>query len=398
VNRIADNNDHYINNCLDQSDKSNKDNFLESGSTHISSGTTHIQKNAQQLQHLGAFHKVRWEDLEKLTKSKFSDLYKGITYLDLCTGKNKLVQTPDQARNTLQYYRKKGKLFVHNRRKSQQYFLSHDEAEYSFLRSTYFEGGGVQARKWGYGRAATPPRPQITRSSAVADSFVKFLAIAKTTRLYIHNLTFHVSLNNPRPTVDNPYDRLTQYCNLKENKTKEYEYRRGKTHVKFRAYPNNTVDIHISCSDNPFPLESQEDVTTLFCFIAGVHETLRVWLQDISNTITPPVHDWTFTRAEFNKDVPCSPALYFNGPNIQIRAAEGVFRIYTKAMLTDNDPYHHLFIRQEKALPKDAVTKFTEEAIYNLMKNTDTDPYTAIGNDSSSCPPAAEKKKEEDVK
>jgi hypothetical protein len=363
-------------------------NDQELRSTYICTASTHSHKNGHlQQQQQEHYHKVRWEDIQKLAAAKFSDTHEGITYLDLCTGSNKLVYTPKHARFTLRYYKRKGQLFTSNRRNPQQYFLSKEESEFSLFKCTHFDTTGVQARKQGAEQAfGHAHAPITTTATVIADTFLESLAIAKTTPLYIHNLAFHVQLYHPR-IDDNPYDRITNnYCTLRENKTKEYEYRRGKTHVKFKAYPNNTVDIHISCSNNPFPLETQEDVTTLFCFVGGVHETLRVWLSDISNTITPPLHDWKFIRADLNKDVPASPKLFFSMPKMQLRTAEDVFRIYAKPLPineTSSFSKNYLYIRQEKMLSKDAVPAFTKDAIYDLMKNTDTDPYTAINNDNS---------------
>lgn len=355
-------------------------NILKSESTHISTGTTYFQQFGYRV----SCFCVRWKDVHTRAAAKFSRDEEGITYVELCRGRNKLVQTPKQAQNVLRYWKKKRLLFTYGRTKPQQYFLSEDVAEYSFLKSTHFDTTAVHGRKTdiysGYARPDEPVLPKATgtsttavaaASAAAANTFLQCLALAKFQPLAIHNLCFHIQLSNPRREHDNPYDRIkTCAITEKHNRTKRYEYRRGKAHITFRAFPNNSVDVYVACSGDPFPLDTQEDVTSLFCFVGAVHDTLRVWLSDISNTITPPVHDWQLVRADLNRDVRVTPLLYFAMPKMQLRTAEGVFRIYAKT-LSDG----HLYNRQEKMLPKGAVGScFTEDAIYELMKNVDTDP------------------------
>jgi hypothetical protein len=232
----VDNTDFAIKNFGTSDQSNNSNNVLKSRSTHISTGSTHFDENGHVEQQLEHYHKVRWEDIQKLAAAKFSHSHEGITYLDLCTGSNKLVYTPKHARFTLRYYKRKAQLFTSNRRNPQQYFLSKEESEFSFVKCTHFDTTGVQARKQeagqAYGHAHAPHHNTTTTTTitaiAAADTFLQCLAIAKTTPLHIHNLAFHVQLNNPRPTVDNPYDRITHNYILRENRTKEYEYRRAK--------------------------------------------------------------------------------------------------------------------------------------------------------------------------
>jgi hypothetical protein len=192
-------------------------------------------------------------------------------------------------------------------------------------------------------------------------------------------------LNNPYQSEDDdfdllPYNRIQSKPTEGRTQTKRLEYRRGKRKVTFRAFLDDSVDVYVSCSDCPFALETQEDVTALFAFLGGIQETLICWLHDTSLRFVPPLHSWHLIRIDLNRDVPCSPELYFSMPKIALKEAEQVFRLYPK-MLNDGK----LYIRQETMISSSSSSSssngssssnlsLTENTIFELMANAITDP------------------------
>ncbi len=60
--------------------------------------------------------------------------------------------------------------------------------------------------------------------------------------------------------------------------------------------------IYISCSDNQFRLQNEEDTTAIMVFHAGV-EKLRLLFADIRNEIVQPVDRWSLKACDVNKDI-----------------------------------------------------------------------------------------------
>ena len=74
--------------------------------------------------------------------------------------------------------------------------------------------------------------------------------------------------------IKNYYDEINIEQITKGNKSKSYETNIGARNVNYQVYPDGTVMIYISCSDIPFKLVVEEDVSSFFAFLGQVKDRL----------------------------------------------------------------------------------------------------------------------------
>ena len=63
--------------------------------------------------------------------------------------------------------------------------------------------------------------------------------------------------------------------------------------VSFVVYPNGKVMISVTCSNNAFKLENDEDESTLFSFLGQVKDRLFIcFLNDPRERAVPSIMEW----------------------------------------------------------------------------------------------------------
>ncbi len=130
------------------------------------------------------------------------------------------------------------------------------------------------------------------------------------------------------------------------------------------AYPNGSMMLHISCSDNPFRLQYEDDVSTIMTFLGRVEERLHYLLSDARGIIVPPVNKWVLTGCDVNKDVEISGITQLTLPHMQMPLAEKGLRAYVK-VIEDK-----AYLRAEKFLTPN---KPIREALENIRTSVDLD-------------------------
>src|SRR6476469_9308072 len=110
------------------------------------------------------------------------------------------------------------------------------------------------------------------------------------------------------------------------------------SHIHFLSTPNGTVEIAVKSSDTPFRLETDEDESVIFSFLGQVRDRLLYHLSDIRERLTPPIMDWILKACDLNKDVEIDDTCQLTLPDIQLKQADRVFRLYIKS-LQDNAVY-----------------------------------------------------------
>ena len=65
----------------------------------------------------------------------------------------------------------------------------------------------------------------------------------------------------------------------------------GPRNVKYEVYPCGNIMIYIACSNNPFKLVVEEDVSSFFAFLGQVKDRLIRFLSDFSEKGIPSI--WT---------------------------------------------------------------------------------------------------------
>jgi hypothetical protein len=431
---LTDNYTRFINSSHDNDEdnfqidatNNNPNKILNNGSTYISNATTRIQENTHVMQEQQALPYHKWEKVQALAKEH----QEGLTFLHV---QKRFKMGKNAAQNLLRTNEKYNKLFTSRRTKPQRYFLTKELANYHYVGSTHFSHTGVEASS-GYlsfpspslsarldnpankylSYPAHPPRPLSEATSldhckrlqkegadaylAAADTVQQALVRARHAHLGIHNIHLLLVLYNPRPEEDAPYERIpdtllsTRGAEGTRNGTKRYEQRVGNKVVGYLFHPNNRAEVVIDCTEHPFPLDTQEHVTSFFCFLGGRLEVIQQLLCDVSAVYVPPVHDWYLTQADLNRDVQISARarheydIQYKSVGLQMREMEGMVRAYVKTV--DG----HFFYRREKTVPsRSAPPPYNERIRLGDPNNI----YYLIANNSSTDGAAEERQREE---
>ena len=158
----------------------------------------------------------------------------------------------------------------------------------------------------------------------------QLLARLSSAILYIHKLQIWTSIDKKY------YEDLKDAKPDSINKAKVYEERIGQAHgspnVKFIVSPNGTVMIHIICSDNPFRLYVEQDVSDILVFLGRVKDRLHSIFSDTRDTIIPPVKRWILKGCDVNKDIAINAVAQITLPDIQIPLVEKAVRAYVKSI------------------------------------------------------------------
>src|SRR5215831_7962299 len=120
--------------------------------------------------------------------------------------------------------------------------------------------------------------------------------------LYIHKLQLQLSL-------ESRYYTDIQKTSSKHNKSKQHEEKIGTSIVKYLVYPNGKTMIFVACSNNPFRLEDESDVSIIYAFLGQIRDRLLYLMTDPHERIVPPIMKWILTGCDINKDVTVSDKL-----------------------------------------------------------------------------------------
>jgi hypothetical protein len=136
-------------------------------------------------------------------------------------------------------------------------------------------------------------------------------------------------------------------------------------HILHRA--NGTVDTHVTCSNNPFKLETEIDRSRIIAFFGQVGDRLIILLRDERERIVPDIMDWHMTECDINKDVKLSHLLHLSAIKVQVKHLDHFFRIYIKSMGKET------VCRIEESLhPKrsalETISLFVDAVIWNLFQ------------------------------
>jgi hypothetical protein len=154
----------------------------------------------------------------------------------------------------------------------------------------------------------------------------ELLSLLQNEPISIHKLHLKVSIDK------NYYKEINIEQVTQGNKSKYYETNIGSRNVKYQVYPDGTVMIYISCSNTPFKLEVEEDVSSFFAFLGQVKDRLVYFLNDLSESAIPPIMDWILVQCDLNKDVGINIIEELSIPNLQLRIHDRIFRLYVKSI------------------------------------------------------------------
>ena len=141
----------------------------------------------------------------------------------------------------------------------------------------------------------------------------------------IHKLLLMFHLN---PEFYNELEQKEQPI----NRAKPYEENIGRRHVTYRLSPNGTVEVAVATADTPFRIERDEDVSDLFAFLGQVRDRFLNHVSDIKEQHVPAILNWILKQCDLNKDVEIDSTAQLTFPDIQLKSADRVFRLYVKVI------------------------------------------------------------------
>jgi len=97
-------------------------------------------------------------------------------------------------------------------------------------------------------------------------------------------------------------------------------------------YPKGKAMVYVKCSEHPFRLETENDVSYLFSFLGQVRDRMVVWLHDVRETIVPSIMEWHLLQCDINRDLELTSKAQITLPDIQLTYADRVFRLYVKSL------------------------------------------------------------------
>jgi hypothetical protein len=116
----------------------------------------------------------------------------------------------------------------------------------------------------------------------------------------------------------------------------------------------------------PFRIETDDDELAIFSFLGQVRDRLLYVVRDPKERHVPPVMDWVLKQCDLNKDVEINDKAQVTLPDIQLKTAARVFRIYVKSLKD------RAVCRAEESLKQDLVLP---EALDNILH-----PYRSLEN------------------
>jgi hypothetical protein len=125
--------------------------------------------------------------------------------------------------------------------------------------------------------------------------------------------------------------------------------------------------VYVACSNNPFKLEDEADLITLYSFLGQVRGRLLDVVTDPHERIVPPITEWVLTGCDGNKDIPVTDRLQLSAINIQLKEADRVFRLYIKS-LGDKAVY-----RVEESLE---MRSSIVDALHTIIRTIPSQDYT----------------------
>jgi hypothetical protein len=131
--------------------------------------------------------------------------------------------------------------------------------------------------------------------------FLDVLKQIKFSPLYIHKLQLQLSINSE--LYHDVKHEFNKYNRGKMHLERIGSQAKGIPNVKYLIYPNGRVLVYIACSDTPFKLETDNDVSFLFAFQGQVRDRLLHALSDVRERFVPSIMDWRLLECDMNKDI-----------------------------------------------------------------------------------------------
>ena len=323
---------------------------------------------------------IRGKELDELAKKKYPINGKGITFFDVveeyrCSKRKAQRKLKNACNERIDKYGKKSSILFRlddKRTIPQQYFPSSIKATIiENKRNRLIDPTGPNYNNKASSSSYYPLHNAIEQQ--MVQSFLTQLYLLPFQPLNMHNIHLWTIIDK------NHYEEINQKPCSDENNTEIQRELIGNREVIYHFNKKGSIQIEISCSHNPFPLETDNDVNIFFVFLGQVKYILKIILNDPRERIVPPVDNWILKYCDFNKDI----ELYDKSIgqllklNIQIKHAGEAFRLYVKNL------EDRFVLREEKVMKINRpVTTFMNDSLlnpYHLIENKFTELYDIMG-------------------
>ena len=274
--------------------------------------------------------------LEELALKKYHTNGKGITFVNLveefsCT-KNKAQRRLKNA--CIEKRDKNGKKFAilfrldNERTKPQQYFPACIKAKIiedkRKRQNRLIATTGVSYNNKSSSSSNYPLHND--NEQQMVSSFLTQLSLLPFQPLNMHNVRLWMTIDKSH------YEEIKQKPLYDDNKTKIEREIIGLREVIYRFHKKGSIEIEIASSNNPFQIETDDDVNNLFVFLGQVKDRLANILYDPRERIIPSVDNWILKYCDFNKDIEIGNKNIgqLMNLNIQIKYMGKTFRLYVK--------------------------------------------------------------------
>jgi hypothetical protein len=277
------------------------------------------------------------QSIERFAIQKYRACGSGITYVDI---EHLFSLKKCQAQRSLKHFHRRRVLFTAQdligqginlipNKNPQEYFptsIKSDIIENLKKRSAPVKPTGVYPTRTGLPSCSIGSKfPSNTLESDKAQSLLDFLIQLPFAPLYIHKLLLMFS-------IDRVYYQDLVQKEGHRNRGKVYEEIIGRRFLKYTFSPNGTVEVAVRSNVTPFRLESDEDVCEIFSFLGQVKDRLLYHVNDVRERGVPPVIEWVLKQCDLNKDIEISDKAQITLPDIQLKYAQRVFRLYVKSL------------------------------------------------------------------
>jgi hypothetical protein len=278
--------------------------------------------------------------IEELAIEKYKSNGNGITFEDI---ERKFLVKKSKAQRSLKYLHERGVLFTAQdllrqgvnlipNKNPQQYFPSYMKADiiedFKKKKSVLVDPTGVDHSNSSTISFFSSSRHLLLSNDIQyqkAQNFLEAIMLIPFRPPYIHKLQLQLF-------VDKEYFSTIGREEVRGNRAKMNSERMARGDITFLLYPSGKVVVTVACSNNPFKIETDQDLAILFSFLGQVRDRLMHFLDDPRELTVPQLLNWILSQCDFNKDIEITDKAQITLPDIQLKYANEVFRMYVKSL------------------------------------------------------------------
>lgn len=307
--------------------------------------------------------KISNPDLEAFAVKIYVTNGKGIIFPDLM---NKYKCSKDQAQRRLKNARKE-KIDKNGKKRSILFTLDNERTNPQQYYPSCKKANIIEDRRKRENRLIEPTGVRLYRSPYLEKLKARYvselLSLLQNQPISIHKPSLKLNIDK------NYYDEIDIKKVTKGNKSKVHEEKIGLRNVRYEIYPDGTIMIYISCSEYPFKLAVEEDISSFFAFLGQVKDRLVHFISDFSEQAIPPIMDWILIQCDVNQDIDINIIEQLSIPDLQLRIHDRIFRMYVKNI--NGSSYY----RVEESKQINQYVRFAIPEIRNMYMPLENGPY-----------------------